>query len=269
MKYVINGLNFHVKQCGDGFPLILLHGFTGDSSGWESFCKLWGDHSKLIMPDIIGHGKTDCPNSPERYRIESAAEDLRDLLDQMEIDQADVLGYSMGGRLALTFAVKYPDRVRKLILESASPGLNSAEERANRRNADKQLAGFILEKGVAEFIAYWEETPLFASQKTLAEEERKIIRQQRLKNSAIGLANSLIGMGTGTQPSWWKELTNVMNNTLLITGTLDDKFCRIAALMSEKLPQNQWIKVDKAGHAVHVEQPEKFGTIVSEFLIHT
>ncbi|PLR84451.1 2-succinyl-6-hydroxy-2,4-cyclohexadiene-1-carboxylate synthase [Bacillus canaveralius] len=269
MKYVLNGINFHVRRCGDGFPLILLHGFTGDSSGWEPFCKLWGGHSELIMPDIIGHGKTDCPNSPDRYHIESAAEDLCELLDQMEIGQADVLGYSMGGRLALTFAKKYPGRVRKLILESASPGLKTAEERSSRRSDDEQLAQFILEKGVAQFVSYWEEIPLFSSQKSLSEQKKELIRQQRLNNSAIGLANSLIGMGTGAQPSWWNDLRNLQHHTLLITGIWDDKFCTIAALMAEQLPQPQWITVNKAGHAVHVEQPEKFGTIVSRFLIHT
>jgi 2-succinyl-6-hydroxy-2,4-cyclohexadiene-1-carboxylate synthase len=105
MHIKVNNLTYHVEVCGEGFPLLLLHGFTGDSSTWTPFCPVWGRHSKLIIPDIIGHGATESPEDMKRYTIESVAEDLILLLDQLEINQIDVLGYSMGGRLALTIAI--------------------------------------------------------------------------------------------------------------------------------------------------------------------
>lgn len=89
---------------------------------------------------------------------------------------------------------------------------------------------------------------------------------QRLKNSKIGLANSLIGMGTGAQPSWWDELEKLPHEVLLITGSLDQKFCEIAKMMKIKIKNCRWINVEGCGHAIHVEKPEKFGTIVSGFL---
>jgi 2-succinyl-6-hydroxy-2,4-cyclohexadiene-1-carboxylate synthase len=263
----INGLRYHVELCGEGFPLLLLHGFTGDSSTWTPFCSVWGTHSSLIIPDIIGHGKTDSPEEIDRYKMEAAAEDVITLLDQLGIDQIDLLGYSMGGRLALTICILYPQRVRKLILESASPGLETEEERTQRRMKDAQLANVIKEDGVKSFVDYWERIPLFASMNTLPLPLKKSIREQRLDNTSTGLANSLLGMGTGTQPSWWGELNQLDCEVLLITGERDMKFCRIAQKMQAEMKNAAWIVINDCGHAIHVEHKEKFGTIVSDFLL--
>jgi 2-succinyl-6-hydroxy-2,4-cyclohexadiene-1-carboxylate synthase len=175
----------------------------------------------------------------------------------------------MGGRLALTFAVNYPEKVRKLILESASPGLRTEAERHERRVQDNKLSEKIRQEGIKNFIDYWENIPLFQSQKSLPEKIRTRIRSQRLANSIDGLANSLNGMGTGVQPSWWDELAHLEMPVLLITGNLDQKFCRIAEEMSKILPNVKWKTAEDAGHAIHVEKPELFGTIVSGFLSQT
>lgn len=266
MNYVIDGIRYNVKKSGSGFPLFLLHGFTGDQSTWDSFTDKWGSHSTLFQLDIIGHGQTDSPLEEKRYEMMSAVEDLCQLLDKLKIDKIDLLGYSMGGRLALSFALMYPYRVRNLILESASPGLLTEDERLSRRKQDKKLADMIIEKGISSFVDYWENIPLFESQTRLPKLKQQLIKEQRLKNSIIGLSNSLLGMGTGSQPSWWSELDELEVRTLLVTGELDIKFCLIAEKMTNKLKNSQWITVAKCGHAIHVEDAEKFGTIVSEFL---
>jgi 2-succinyl-6-hydroxy-2,4-cyclohexadiene-1-carboxylate synthase len=269
MKYVINGIRYHVDTWGTGFPLLLLHGFTGNSEGWKEFAPFWKDHSKTIALDIIGHGKSGSPPDIGQYQIEESAAVINSLLEKMGIGKIDVLGYSMGGRLALTFAVNYPEKVRKLILESATPGLRTEAERHERRIQDKKLSEKIRQEGIKNFIDYWENIPLFQSQKSLPEKIRTRIRCQRLSNSIDGLANSLNGMGTGVQPSWWDELAHLEMPVLLITGNLDQKFCRIAEEMSKILPNVKWKTAEDAGHAIHVEKPELFGTIVSGFLSQT
>lgn len=266
MKYVMNGVHYHVDTWGKGFPLLLLHGFTGNSEGWKEFTPFWEGHSKTIALDIIGHGKSGAPSDIAHYQIEECAAVINSLLEEMGIGKIDVLGYSMGGRLALTFAVKYPEKVRTLILESASPGLRTEEERHERRVQDARLADRIRKEGIVNFIDYWENIPLFQSQRNLPDQVRTRIRNQRMANSIGGLANSLNGMGTGSQPSWWEELGNLKMPVLLLTGELDKKFCRIAEEMSKALPNVQWKPVKNAGHAIHVEKPELFGTIVSGFL---
>ncbi|WP_419955846.1 2-succinyl-6-hydroxy-2,4-cyclohexadiene-1-carboxylate synthase [Neobacillus niacini] len=266
MQIEVNDSRYQVEVCGEGFPLLLLHGFTGDSSTWTPFCQVWGKHSKLIIPDIIGHGKTDSPEDLNRYQIESAAEDLILLLDQLEIEKFDLLGYSMGGRLALTLAILYPERVRKVILESASPGLKTDEERILRRMKDEELANFIKDQGIMSFVNYWEAIPLFSTMRSLPNSIRDSIREQRLSNNAQGLANSLLGMGTGSQASWWEKLDLLGCEVLLLTGEKDEKFCKIAERMTEEMNRATWIVINDSGHAIHVESKEKFGTIVSDFL---
>jgi 2-succinyl-6-hydroxy-2,4-cyclohexadiene-1-carboxylate synthase len=269
MNTMINGIQYHVEQYGSGFPLVLLHGFTGAASTWKPFCPIWGQHSDLVMVDLIGHGETESPGDMERYDIKEAANDIKVLLDQLGIEKADLLGYSMGGRTAITFASLYPERVRKLILESTTPGLKTSEEREARIQKDHKLAARIEREGVEKFIDFWEKIPLFHSQLNLPTEVREQIRSQRLKNDPVGLANSLRGMGTGAQPSWWEELVNFDFETLLITGELDEKFCKIADDMALKLPNPTKLTINGCGHAIHVEEREKFGTIVSEFLSNT
>ena len=269
MKTMINGVRYNVEQCGDGFPLVLLHGFTGAASTWKPFCPIWGQHSTLLIVDLIGHGETESPGDMERYDIKKVADDLKLLLDELGIEKTDMLGYSMGGRTAITFASLYPERIRKLVLESTTPGLENSSDREARVQQDHKLAMKIESEGLGKFIDFWESIPLFQSQLNLPEEVREQIRSQRLENNPVGLANSLRGMGTGAQPSWWDKLTDFDFQTLLITGELDKKFCKIASDMASKLPNATHLSIIDCGHAIHVEEREKFGTIVSEFLSNT
>ncbi|EKN65961.1 alpha/beta superfamily hydrolase [Neobacillus bataviensis LMG 21833] len=270
MDISVDGIRYHVEVCGEGEetpPLVLLHGFTGDSSTWKPFFETSGQYAMLIAPDIIGHGKTESSEDTERYQIESVAKDLNRILEELAVEQIDLLGYSMGGRLALTFALLFPQRVRKLILESASPGLEKEEDRKLRRMNDAKLAKFIVEDGIKGFVDYWEDIPLFTTMKRLPASVIESIRAQRLNNSVSGLANSLLGMGTGAQPSWWgTPLMELDCEVLLITGSEDHKFCEIAERMLKSLKKGTWIVVENSGHAIHVEESEKFGTIVSDFL---
>lgn len=266
MKIVSNDVTYHVEVVGEGEPLMLLHGFTGSESTWNQTIKEISKHYMCVMPDIIGHGKTDHPMDPTRYHIEAVANDLRHILQALNIEKAHVLGYSMGGRLALTFALLHSDCVQTLTLESASPGLALEEERRTRRNSDALLAERILNEGMAKFVDYWQNIPLFQSQASLSQEVKLSIRQKRLTNSEIGLANSLLGMGTGSQPSWWNELHILSMPVLLVTGELDDKYCTIASIMQKRIKTCDWQVMRKVGHAIHVENPEMFGKIVNEFV---
>jgi 2-succinyl-6-hydroxy-2,4-cyclohexadiene-1-carboxylate synthase len=266
MKIVANGVAYHVEIYGHGDPLLLLHGFTGSVESWKWLVPKWQHQRKLIMIDIIGHGLSDSPHDSKRYEIEHVAADLEEILKQLHIEKVNVLGYSMGGRLALTFAVLYSHRVNKLILESSSPGLKSDEERRARIKSDEALALEIETYGVKHFIEKWENIPLFATQKRLPPIVQECIRTERLRNNAKGLANSLRGMGTGKQPSWWDRLSEVTIPTLLICGELDEKFCQIASEMARLMPNAVVSKISDSGHAIHVEQPEIFVKIVDEFI---
>lgn len=268
MKIICRDVAYHVEIIGIGEPLLLLHGFTGNIDTWKFLSPTLSSHFQLILVDIIGHGKTGVPVEVDRYQIEQVASDLKNILEQLAISKAHILGYSMGGRLALTFAILYPQCVRSLLLESTSPGLETKEERMERRKQDQQLANRILTNDMEAFVDYWENISLFESQKKLSLETRMLIRQQRLAHSPLGLANSLLGMGTGSQPSWWDKLEYMKFPVLLVTGELDLKFCKIAERMQQRLRNREWLTINNVGHAIHVEDGEKFGKIISEFLMN-
>lgn len=266
MYIQIKNVNYYITINGEGEPLLLLHGFTGDSGTWLPFIPFWKKNYKVITVDIIGHGKTDSPEDVAKFSMRESVDHLKAIIDSLHIAPVHLLGYSMGGRLALAYVNEYPETVKKLILESASPGLKTEMERQQRRIQDEKLGDSILEQGIINFVDKWEKIPLFKSQDRLDSTVKEAIRNQRLANNPIGLANSLKGMGTGAQSSYWSQISKLSIDTLLITGELDRKFDQIAEEMVKSNKKMRHLNVNDAGHAIHVEKPEIFGTIVMEFL---
>src|SRR5699024_5645320 len=187
-------------------------------------------------------------------------------LDKEEINSAIFLGYSLGGRTALSFATYYPARVKALVLESASPGLAKAEERESRVQQDTLLAERIRTEGLRNFVDFWENIPLFASQKNLPVSVQEKIRNERLAQRPEGLAQSLIHMGTGAHRAWWDTLSRLELPVLLMTGQLDHKFVGINEEMEKRLPLASHQIIEAAGHTIHIEKPAEFTKQVINFL---
>lgn len=262
----ISGLRYHYTQNGTGEPLALLHGFTGSAVSWQNAIATLSTRFRVIAVDLPGHGLTDSPADVRRYEMPAVAGDLIELLESLNATPAHWLGYSMGGRLALYLAIHHPKAVRSLILESASPGLANPEERVARQKQDTVLANHIEQDGIPAFVAHWEHLPLFSSLDRLPPGAQAELREQRLTNSPLGLANSLRGMGTGIQPPLWDRLEMLGLPVLQIVGRLDDKFVTINRAMTEKFPDAQLAVVSYAGHIIHLEQPKEFFRLVCRFL---
>jgi 2-succinyl-6-hydroxy-2,4-cyclohexadiene-1-carboxylate synthase len=264
----INGLSYQVRISGNGErALLLLHGFTGHSRNWDGLVAGLAPAFRLIRVDLPGHGRSAAPTDPDRYAMAAVAADLEIILAQAAAVPADVLGYSMGGRLALYLALTRPHLARSLILESASPGLRSATERQTRRQQDEALARRIEQEGVAAFVRMWEELPIFGGLNRLPASGRDALRRQRLDNRPAGLANSLRGMGAGSQPSLWERLPELSIPVLLLAGELDEKFVAINQEMAAVIPQASLVILPGAGHIVHLEQPQPYREAVARFLL--
>ena len=261
----VNGARLNVQVQGQGPALLLLHGFTGSSATWTPHLAAFEGFTTVSV-DLLGHGESDAPPTPSRYRMERCVDDLTSLLDHLEIERAAMFGYSMGGRVALRLALGAPDRLWALVLESASPGIDDASEREDRVRSDAALADDIERNGIEAFVDRWEAIPLFASQGRLAAAVREELRHQRLRNSLVGLANSLRGAGAGQEPPVLGRLGELRIPTLLIAGALDQKYVALARKMSDALPCARMQIVPDAGHATHLEQPEAFGRAVGDFL---
>ena len=248
--------------------LVLLHGFTGSACNWEGLCAdLALPGWRIIALDMLGHGRSSAPDDAERYSMEHCRSDILAVLQEIGVQagEAVLLGYSMGGRIALYTA--FSRFFRALILESASPGLADAREREQRRSSDNVLATHIEQEGVAPFVERWEKLPLFASQSNLPIAQQQAVHRQRLQNRAVGLANSLRGVGTGAQPALHAELSTLALPVQLIAGELDAKFCTIARQMACDLPHATLHIVAGAGHTVHLEQPAMFAQLVTQFCL--
>jgi 2-succinyl-6-hydroxy-2,4-cyclohexadiene-1-carboxylate synthase len=269
--HLINGIHLGIIQRGDpaGVPLVLLHGFTGSAAGWGAHLDRFADMGmRVVALDMLGHGASAAPDDPARYSIEYCRDDILAALASLHLvpEQAFLLGYSLGGRVALFTALEAA--FRGLILESASPGIADPAERAARRASDAELAARIQREGVPAFVEYWTNIPLFASQRSLPVAVQSEIRTQRLRNSASGLANSLRGVGTGSQPALHARLAHLACPTLLIAGALDAKYAAIAQEMHTAIPHSTVQIVPNAGHTVHLERPQLFDELVNHFCQH-
>ncbi|MGP4109222.1 2-succinyl-6-hydroxy-2,4-cyclohexadiene-1-carboxylate synthase [Virgibacillus sp. L01] len=263
MYFKVNNASYWYEIDGEGKEtVVLLHGFTGTAATWNFFINDWQDHYQILTIDLPGHGKTTL-ETPRT--MEECCADLIDLFDDLKLEKVHLAGYSMGGRTALSVAMLYPERIRSLTLESASPGLNSDDDRKSRVKHDEKLARRIEQNGIKSFVDFWENISLFKTQKSLPIDVQNQIRNERLAQSAEGLAYSLRYMGTGRQSSWWYQLQDITIPVLLLAGEYDQKFVEINKSMSERISSSKLVIVENAGHAIHVEQPGIFGNIVNEF----
>lgn len=191
--------------------------------------------------------------------MSGASDAVIEALDEAGAEECHIVGYSMGGRLALYLALRQPKRVASVLLESSSPGLKTDEERAVRRRSDEALARrleAVDSEGFRTFLEEWHRQPLFAS---LAGYDGLIegLVKEREKNDPEELARSLRGMGTGSQPSLWEELPTLSVPTLAVAGELDEKFVGIAQEMSASSRNIESVAVRGAGHNLHVEKPRE------------
>ena len=234
--------------------IVLLHGFTHTGASWDPVVAALGERYRALAPDIRGHG-----SAAERLPVTLGAV----LGDLVEIAPArfTLVGYSMGGRLALhaALAPALRTRIDRLVLVGASPGLADPAEREARRTADERLAGEVERMTIEQFAERWARTPVLAGQPPPV---AAAVHADRLRNQPAGVAGALRALGTGALPSLWNRLSEVRAPATLIAGERDEKFRAIAGEMARGLPDANVIAIPGAGHAVHLEAPERVALLI-------
>jgi len=231
-------------------PVVVLHGFTGCGAAMRPLTdRLIGEH--VIAPDLAGHGLEPPSADTGEYTVDAMAAAVAGMVG----GPFHLVGYSMGGRVALTLACRRPGRVASLSLIGASAGLAGADERAARSASDDDLAAE-LEADPAAFIDRWMNNPLFTTQQRLGIDAWEASRTQRLANDPAGMARSLRTGSTGRMTPLHDELSRCAMPVAIIVGELDDKFRSIAVGLAAAMPDAEIITIVNAGHATHVEQPE-------------
>jgi 2-succinyl-6-hydroxy-2,4-cyclohexadiene-1-carboxylate synthase len=262
-------VSLNVLDVGAGPPMVLLHGFTGSARSWSYQTEAWASASRVIAPDLLGHGGSEAPSEPSRYALERQAADLVELLELLQAVPATVVGYSMGARLALTLTLLHPTVVRCLVLESPSAGIADGVARARRMVADDTLAADIERDGVAAFVDRWERLPLFATHARLPEDVRKRLHEERRRHQAGGLAGSLRGAGQGSMSPLHHRLAEIAVPTLVVAGALDETGVARSRVVAQGIPNATLRIVAEAGHTPHLERPASFVEVVDGFLATT
>ncbi len=246
--------------------ILFLHGFTGCAEDWFPVFEQFPDKYNCVAMDIVGHGKSEVPGSVNNYSIESIINQVKFVKDHLTPNKIFLLGYSMGGRIALSYASVYPDDLKGLILESASAGIKNDEERKKRYEEDLKLAEFIETHTLEEFIEMWHDQELFNTQRRFSNDKLKKIKKKKFTASKIGYANSLKGFSTGIMPPVHDKLKKIPLKTLLITGELDSKFTGINARLAKRFFKAKHKIVRNSGHNTHLEESKRFVEIVLNYL---
>lgn len=203
--------------------------------------------------DAPGHGN----NINGARSLPQCAEDIA-----ASMKTGILVGYSMGARMALHVALLYPELVAQLVLISGTPGLKTESERTNRIQNDNELADRIESMGTPAFIDEWLALPIFSG---LSNETNQ--RNDRLRNTAKGLSDSLRFAGTGTQEPQWVNLHQLSMPVHLIVGEHDQKFTAIAEEMKPLISTSEMTVVSNSGHTVHLENPIATGQLLDSIIL--
>ena len=255
-------LNYFV--IGEGPPVTLLHGFTQSGRSWQEVISSMPSTLRWVVPDLRGHGETRIrPGAP--CTMDACTADLELLWDHLGIERTHLVGYSMGGRLALHIAVRRPNRILSLLTIGAHAGLEE-EAREGRRRGDDALAQRIEQDGLEAFINYWTALPLFAGLERRGPSFVAQLRADRMRNTVAGLAASLRGMGAGQMDPLWNDLGRVTVPSTFVAGQLDHGYVASARRLAAAVPNGRVEVVLRAGHTVHQERPEAFARVLAAHL---
>ncbi|MGF1530431.1 MAG: alpha/beta fold hydrolase [Puniceicoccaceae bacterium] len=251
-------------------PILALHGFFGAGSDWDFLFDTFAEQfpiGRLISPDLPGHGKLGNLHSGHRlFSINILCSWLATLAATAPTPPI-LVGYSMGGRIALHLAESYPHHFLAVVLIGASAGLEQALERGQRLREDATRATKIRALGPVQFYAEWEKNPLIASQKNAPAILRKHILDTRFKQSAEGLACALEAFSPGLLPFLKLKPPRYQGPLLLVTGENDPDYSKINRNIARSYSLASHRTIPKCGHAPHFEQPELFLSVLSEFLL--
>lgn len=274
MRVELLGNKYHYETFGEsqGQPVVFLHGFAQNLHTWDAVRDVLLDPAesrdaaapplRLILLDLIGHGASDKPQDLGPYTLPHMVDVLDEFRRVLELGRFHLVGYSMGGRIALTYAIERPRTLESLVLESSSFGPRSPAEKTQARKRDDELAELLEMSSADEFAEWWLDTPVIASQKELPLELRESEAAMRRANDTGALARVTRGAGQGQMDDLF-DAAGHMRSLLYVCGEKDDKYSGLAAL-----GEGRWgldVRRFPTGHNVHLEQPAEYARMLLTF----
>jgi pimeloyl-ACP methyl ester carboxylesterase len=266
-KATVNGIQLFYDEVGQGTPMVFVHEFAGDYRSWRPQVQFFSRRYRTIAFNARGYPPSDVPPDLKSYSQDLAADDIRGLLDALDIRQAHVCGLSMGGYATLHFGLRYPDRALSLVVAGAGYGSVLAEREQFRKDCEVTAAR-IERDGMdktAEFYAKGPTRVQFMDKDPLGWDE---FRRQLAEGSTPGHALTLRGVQM-MRPSIFElgdRLEKLEVPTLVVTGDEDEACLEPGVYMKRKIPTAGLVVIPKSGHAVNLEEPDAFNRAVLDFV---
>lgn len=264
--YRHNGISYHVAEWGDRTdpPLLLLHGFAQSTLAWTEVAPAFAEKRWVVSFDFVGHGKSEKPTGLHYYELDSTLDMLDDFIAGRFDAKTALLGYSMGGRIALAYACRTCDHLTALILESAGLGPGTEEEEEAMLDHSMNLASRLETSSIEDFMEFWENLPMFDSQKRLPPHVIEAIRAERRANDAEALARAMRGLGHHAMDDYSEQIKNLPIPVLYLAGMRDTKYRKVAESLAGE--DDICYALFNTGHNTHLEDRETFCRQVLTFL---
>jgi len=265
----INDINLHYEVHGSGEPFFLHHGLTSSSQAWHQHLPWLTDKYQVIIHDARGHGLTTAPEGDEHYSWDIFADDWNRLMEHLEIETAIVGGLSMGGGVSHAFALKYPRKVKALILcDSAGTGVRNPAMQVSQEDMDRQMAArehIVHKYGVVE-QAYRSIAAGMAPKPVLEDPENHELEyiQRMAMFSVNGSIHATRFVMRTTVPGVGRTRDLTMP-TLIVIGE-EDGLLSAAEWLRDTIPNRRYALLTKVGHATSRYKPEAWHQAVAEFL---
>lgn len=263
----INGVNLYYEEAGRGVPMIFVHEFAGEARSWAQQVRFFRRFYRTITFNARGYPPSDVPEDPAAYSQRQAVEDIRGVLDYLQVDKAHVIGLSMGGYAALHFGFLYPERARSLVVAGAGYGSKAEERETFRRDCAAVAERFEREpmEKVAAVYAMGPARVQFRDKDPQGWEQfGELLKQQ----SARGHALTMRGVQIMRESIF--ELADRMARltvpTLIVAGDEDEACLEPALFMKRTITSAGLLIIPRSGHTINLEEPELFNRHVLDFV---
>ncbi len=260
----INGLNLSYESAGDGYPIVFCHEFASDYRGWAPQVRYFSRLYRCITYSYRGFPPSDVPEKLEDYSQDLLLQDLRGLFDHLGLEQAHVVGFSMGGSVVLNFGIRYPQLCRSIVAAGAGSG---AVNRPLFERDVENVVELIRAKGIDGFAQVYAEGPSRQPFKRKDPQGWAEFRARLAEHSAVGQAHTIVGVQRN-RPTLYqleKEFDGLSVPTLILVGDEDEPCVEPGVFLKRHIRSSGLAFFPQSGHAINLEEPALFNRLVQDF----
>jgi len=262
-----DGVKLYYEETGSGTPIVFVHEFAGDCRSWEPQVRHFSRRYRCVTYNARGYPPSDVPEDFERYSQARARDDIRSVLDGLNIERAHIVGLSMGAFATLHFGISYPKRALSLTIAGGAYGAHPAHYR-EFQEASRTNAGQILEKGMDHFAATYGHGPTRVQLQNKDPRSFAEYIRQLSEHSALGSANTMRGY-QGRRPSIYDltaEMQAIDVPALIMLGDEEEPALEANLLMKRCIRSAGLAVLPMSGHGINLEEPALFNLLLDNFL---